>query len=195
MHKTLLILGILKRGPMHGYELLQIVRNHGTLYTDLKKANLYYLLKRLADDGALAVTVEEGTRGARGERLIYSLTEAGEKQFDQLMREVLVTYEPGDLGVEVAVVFLSTLSSIEVVSLLEERRLLVEKRRVTVMQEYENVNKQRLLFEMAVGHMIGLIDAELAWINQAIEIIQRSLARGERLMAHFDLDEDSPHGG
>ena len=44
MHKSLLILGLLVHRPLHGYELHRIVRAHGELYTDLKKANLYYLL-------------------------------------------------------------------------------------------------------------------------------------------------------
>ena len=44
LHKSLLILGLLVHRPLHGYELHRIVRAHGELYTDLKKANLYYLL-------------------------------------------------------------------------------------------------------------------------------------------------------
>ncbi len=38
MHKALLILGLLQGGPKTGYDLNRIVRAHGELYTDLKKA-------------------------------------------------------------------------------------------------------------------------------------------------------------
>ena len=54
MHKLLILLGLLHQGPLHGYELHRIVRAHGELYTDLEKANLYYLLDRLAKEDAIA---------------------------------------------------------------------------------------------------------------------------------------------
>jgi DNA-binding PadR family transcriptional regulator len=46
---------MLFRRPFHGYELYQIIRAHGELYADPKKANLYYLLDRLAKKGDLVV--------------------------------------------------------------------------------------------------------------------------------------------
>src|SRR5207248_1585495 len=94
MHKILLLLGLLRREPLYGYELHRIVRAHGELYSDLKKGNLYYLLERLAADGYLQVEVEPGARGARGERVIYSITEKGRARFDALLCEILLTYEP-----------------------------------------------------------------------------------------------------
>ncbi len=89
MHKILLLLGLLLRRPLHGYELHRIVRAHGELYADLKKGNLYYLLDRLAAEGYLKVQAEPGTRGARGERVIYELTDQGRARFKTLLREVL----------------------------------------------------------------------------------------------------------
>ena len=65
MHKELLLLGLLQSGHNTGYELHRIVTAHGELYTDLKKGNVYYLLERLAADGALTVTAEPGARGPR----------------------------------------------------------------------------------------------------------------------------------
>src|SRR5438105_2161881 len=110
MHKPLLLLGLLLEGPRYGYELNRIVRAHGELYADLKKANLYHLLERLAIGGFLTVTSESGARGRRGERLVYALTEQGRVHFHGLLRDVLRSYEAAHTGVEVAVVFLSQIS-------------------------------------------------------------------------------------
>src|SRR5215472_8643511 len=107
MHKVLLLLGLLLDGPLYGYQLHLIVRAHGELYADLKKANLYYLLERLAKDGFLEMEVEPGAKGARGERLIYTITEAGRTRFHILLRETLLSYELAHTGIETAVVFLS----------------------------------------------------------------------------------------
>src|SRR5258707_2617841 len=117
MHKTLLILGLLRRGPLHGHELHRIIRAHGELYADLKKANLYYLLERLTKEGYLHVHAEPGTRGARGERLIYGLTDRGQAHFNDLLREVLRSYEALHTGVEVAIVFLRLLPINEAIAL------------------------------------------------------------------------------
>ena len=46
--RTLMVLGLLKAGPRHGYELHRIVVAHGSLYADFKKPTLYHLLHRLA---------------------------------------------------------------------------------------------------------------------------------------------------
>jgi DNA-binding transcriptional ArsR family regulator len=79
VHKRLLLLGLLRHGPLSGYELNRIVRAHGDLYADLKKANIYYLLTRLAEDGLVEVEVQPGARGRRGERLVYRLTAVGKR--------------------------------------------------------------------------------------------------------------------
>src|SRR5712691_5850688 len=121
-HKQLMLLGLLERGPMHGYELHRIVQAHGELYTDLKKANVYYLLDRLAQDGYVEVRAEAAARGARGERLVYALTSRGRGRFDELLRLVLRDFEPAHTGVDVAVVYLNRLPPAEAIKLLEERR-------------------------------------------------------------------------
>jgi DNA-binding PadR family transcriptional regulator len=168
VHKLLLLLGLLRSGPMSGYDLHRVVRAHGELSTDLKKANVYYLLDRLAADGYLSVRAEPGARGPRGERLIYSLTSAGCIYFEDLLREVLRTYDPAHIGVDVAFIFLGQLSHAEALALLEERRQVVAERRRQVLGEQEHADKTDLLQRIAFDHLISLIDAELAWVERAV---------------------------
>jgi DNA-binding PadR family transcriptional regulator len=168
MHKLLLLLGLLQRGPLYGYELHRIVRAHGELYADLKKANLYYLLERLASEGYLSVRAEEGTRGARGERLIYELTDRGRTYFKTLLREVILTYEPAHTGVDTAVVFLASLPHAEGLQLLTERRRMVAARRDVAAKELVTVAQSSPLLHIASDHLLSLIDAELAWIDRSL---------------------------
>jgi DNA-binding PadR family transcriptional regulator len=86
MHKTLHLLGLLLNGPKSGYDLHRILRAHGELFADLKKANVYYLLDRLAKDRYLTVEAEPGARGPRRERLVYSITDQGRAHFEELLR-------------------------------------------------------------------------------------------------------------
>jgi len=168
MHKVLLLLGLLQRGPLYGYELHRIVRAHGELYADLKKANLYYLLERLASEGYLSVEAEEGARGARGEKLIYELTEQGRAHFKALLREIILTYEPAHTGVDTAVVFLASLPPAEGLRLLMERRSIVVARRDVAARELATVAESSPLFHIASDHLLILIDAELAWSDRSL---------------------------
>jgi DNA-binding PadR family transcriptional regulator len=171
MHKTLLLLGFLLQGPRSGYDLHRILRGRGQLYADLKKANVYYLLDRLAREGFLAVRAEPGARGPRGERLIYSLTGRGRERFDQLLREVLRKPETTYSGVGAAVTFLDRIAPEEALTLLKERQQSTAKRRADVAMLIE-MHRGLPLVELAMEHLLTLIDADLAWTERALRRLQ-----------------------
>jgi DNA-binding PadR family transcriptional regulator len=171
MHKTLHLLGLLLGGPKTGYDLHRILRAHGELYADLKKANVYYLLDRLARDGCLTVEVEPGARGPRRERLVYSITDRGRARFDELLQEVLRTPEPSFSSVAAAIIFLDRLPQEAAVSLLEERRRATRERRRQVVSHGEQPGGGPMS-AVAVDHLLSLIDADLAWTDRTLETIQ-----------------------
>jgi DNA-binding PadR family transcriptional regulator len=213
VHKMLLLLGLLRYGPMSGkdlhrmvqvhgalsfamsgYDLHTIVRTHGTLSTDLKKGNVYYLLDRLAADGFLNVRTEPGARGPRGERLIYSLTSAGCERFEDLLREVLRTYDPVHSGVDVAIIFLRQMPHAEALALLEERRQSVAERRQQVASELDEQARNSPLQRIAFDHLLSLIDAELAWLDRTLADLrvhewERKPGHSDALPAHSSLSD------
>ena len=191
MHKTLLILGLLLHGPLHGYEIHRIVRAHGALYTDLKKANLYYLLDRLQQDGALTVHTKPGARGARGERLIYTLSNQGHARFFDLLRALLRTFDPVHTGVDVAVVFLAQLPPAEAMTLLQERRQIVGVRRAQVAAELGDLTTRSQWSAIAADHLLSLIDAEQAWLGRALARLHAPDS-GADASAHAEPPE-TPH--
>jgi len=178
MHKELLLLGLLRQGPMYGYELHRIVQAHGALYSDMKKANLYYLLDRLAGSGCLTVQAEPGMRGARGERLVYTITAAGRERFGELLREVMRSYEPEHNGVDVAVVFLSHLPASEAIGLLAERQQAVAERRAQVAAELGDPAAHGPLRQIAADHLLSQIDAELDWIARSLAYLREVVWTG-----------------
>lgn len=172
MHKVLQILGLLQNGPKTGYELHRIVSAHGRLYADLKKGNVYYLLDRLASEGYLDVRTESGARGPRGERLVYSLTDRGRERFDELLRQILRTYEPVTSNIGSAVVFLPHLTVTEVIALLTERRESIVERRAEVVSRNPPDIRDTLV-GLSFDHLLALMDADLAWTDKVLERLQR----------------------
>jgi DNA-binding PadR family transcriptional regulator len=190
MHKNLLLLGLLLDGPQTGYNLYRIVRGHGDLYADLKKANVYYLLDHLAEYGYLDVRAEPGARGPRGERLIYSLTEKGRQKFFELLRQLLRTYEPVPSNIGAAIVLLPNLSSDEAVDLLAERRRSVFERRAQVAA-FQSDEAHDTLVSLALDHLLAHIDADLTWTDRALARL-RSDAMTDVAAHRREAEQGSP---
>jgi DNA-binding PadR family transcriptional regulator len=163
MHKRLMILGLLLSGPLSGYRLHQIATAHGELYRDLKKANLYYLLSRMEQEALLSVRTEAAPRGPRRERLVYSITDAGRREFQSLLRQVLEDYQPVHMGVEVAAVLLDHLPPGEAGPVLERRREVVQLHRGRAAAELGPVEPGT-----AGDHLLLMVDAELAWLDRSL---------------------------
>lgn len=166
MHKRLLILGFLLTGPLSGYDLHRRIAAHGELYKDLKKPNLYYLLDRMAQEGLVRMRVEPGARGPRGERLLYSITSAGRSAMVQLLRSVLLSYEPVHSGIDVAIVLLDQLPAEEARGLLQQRLDTATGRR---RQLAEELGPQGTKPGSAGEHMLMLVDAEIQWLRTALQ--------------------------
>jgi DNA-binding PadR family transcriptional regulator len=188
MHKELHILGLLLTGPKSGYDLHRIVVAHGELYTDLKKGNVYYLLERLTAAGALQVTAESGARGPRRERLVYALTDQGRGRFDELLREVLRSFEPAHTGVEVGASFLSYLAPEDAIALLEERREAVLARLAVI--EREGRAGDHLPMQLARDHLLSLTEAEVAWVERALRRL-RARRHDEPVAPHDAAPHDA----
>jgi DNA-binding PadR family transcriptional regulator len=172
MHKRLMVLGLLLWGPLSGYRLHQVAAAHGELYSDLKKANLYYLLGRMQQEGLLSVETEPGARGPRRERLVYAITEAGRHEFEALLRRVLEDYQPVHMGVEVAAVLLDHLPP------REARRVLLRRREIV------RAHRSRALAELgpaepggASDHLLLMVDAEAEWLDRALARARRAVSR------------------
>lgn len=176
MYKELHILGLLLAGPRTGYQLHHIVVAHGEFYTDLKRGNVYYLLDRLREDGALTVTAEGGARGPRRERLVYTITEQGRQRFFELLRAVVRTYEPAYTGVEVGMIFLPHLAPQDAIHLLEERRQAALDHRAAILRE---VSADQVHEHFALDHVLSLLDAELAWIERTLQRLRERAEAGE----------------
>jgi len=172
--RTLMVLGLLQSGPRHGYELHRILVAHGTLNADFKKPTLYHLLHRLAVQGAVEVHAEGGTRGRRGERLVFALAPSGAERFQELLRAALSTYDRVDTTFEMATAYLPWIPPQEAHALLTKRRQAIAALHATVVSELEHLTAQaasRILAarSLATDHALSRFEAEIAWLDRAME--------------------------
>lgn len=183
----LMVLGVLHAGARHGYELHRILVAHGTVYTDFKKPTLYHLLARLAGQGVVDQKSEAGARGPRGERLVYSITAHGRALFQQLLRSVLGSYDEDHAGFQVAAGFLAWIPAREAQALLRKRCAGLHARRVAVRAVIDQhlgllpgntmTEQQAISRFLSADYLLGMMDAELAWMEKTIRYLDQSPRR------------------
>ena len=80
----LMLMGVLRRGPAHGYAIITALRERSDGAFDLAEGTIYPALHRLEASGFVASSVEV-SQGRR--RRTYALTERGRKEFATQRRD------------------------------------------------------------------------------------------------------------
>ena len=91
---ALAVLSTVIQRPMHRYEIASLMRARGKDQDmDVKWGSLYTVVQNLAKHGFLEV-VGTSRQGARPERTVYQITEAGRQEMLDWTRELLSAPEP-----------------------------------------------------------------------------------------------------
>lgn len=181
---TLAVLSLLRERPRHPYEMQALVRErHVGDVVKLRGGSLYDAIRRLEAAGLIEV-VETEQDGARPERTVYAITEAGNTVAEDLVREYLrapAAEYP---------VFVAALAHILNVDAPEAAALLRERER-HIQRTYDDIAGQLAARPDDVPRVVVLEAeyaqvlraAELAWLRQVI----RDLDNGE--LPWLDLPE------
>lgn len=165
MERELLLLGLLRRQDMHGYQLHEFIEQNLDTCVELKKSTAYYLLDKLADEGLIGESGEQV--GNRPQRRVYHLTAEGEARFQELLRLNLASYIPARFGGMVGLAFLDDIGSQEARDLLRERR----QKLAQALAEAQNVPMHHGSQQLVIDHQVAHLTAELAWLDALIEEI------------------------
>src|SRR5262249_54313889 len=123
---SLTVLCLLRLRPMHPYEIQRLIREwHKDEFLDLKRGSLYHAINQLPR-AALILPVETTREGRRPERTVYRLTEEGEREGLEWLRDLLAkpVREPGQFFA--ALSFLPHVPPEVALSQLQERAGLLE---------------------------------------------------------------------
>lgn len=163
MHRELLLLGVLRRGNLHGYGINEFIQRDMAFCTDLKKPTAYHLLQKMADSGW--IQEREVQEGSRPPRRIYHITPAGEAAYQQLLRDNLhqhhAAYFDGDIGLA----FIDSLPVEESLPLLRERRAGM----VVALASLDHVKGHSAGgLQLILEHHKRYLNFELTWLDEVI---------------------------
>jgi DNA-binding PadR family transcriptional regulator len=161
--RQLLLLGLLRRQEMHGYQLNEFIDRQLAFCIDLKRSTAYYLLDRLCSDGY--VEQEIGREGNRPERRTYRITPAGETRFQELLRVNLESYERPLFSADVGMFFYHHVPP-------EAFQASLLKRQAAIVQHQKELNALRAStppdHHVVIDHHLLHVEAELRWIEQLL---------------------------
>jgi DNA-binding PadR family transcriptional regulator len=156
------ILGILARGPAHGYDLK---REHDARFPGAKPlayGQVYATLARLERDGHAEIA--EMAQGGGPERTVYALTPEGRHTLDEWLEQAEPAGPyPADELVR------KTITALHLGA--DSAGLLARQRAQHMARMRELVSEQSAIFDLgaqiALDHTIAHLDADLRWLETA----------------------------
>ncbi len=180
------LLALLRAGASHGYD---VKRGHDAWFPDSKQlafGQVYSTLGRLARDGL--VEVVETRSGGGPERTVYALTPAGEAH---LAAWLSLPEGPAERGTEELV--RKTVSALRTgadVKPLVARQRAEHLRR---MRELSAAVAPDPLARLARDHVLAHLDADLRWLDEAVE--RAGAASAEAPRSPSPPDQPEPPAG
>jgi DNA-binding PadR family transcriptional regulator len=165
----LAVLGTLAQRPMHRYEIATTIREQGKDDDmDVKWGSLYTVVKNLERHGLVEATGTDRS-GARPERTIYRITEAGIAEMAEWTRELVGTPTPEHPAFAAGLSMLSAVPPADAVELLRERmtrlEAVLEQRQERLAREGAGVPR---LFLVEDEYGMAIQAAEITWIRGLI---------------------------
>lgn len=102
--QELLLLGLLKEGPKHGYDIKIKIKEILSLFAGVDLKSIYYPLRILEKRGLVAKCVSKPTK--RPERIVYYLTPKGEARFHELLTKSFLNFKRPQFSLDLSLYFL-----------------------------------------------------------------------------------------
>jgi DNA-binding PadR family transcriptional regulator len=174
MERELLLLGLLRRSDMHGYQLHEFIERNMAACTDLKKSAAYYLLDQMARRGWVRVS-EESAEGRRPVRRVYTITEAGEAAYQSLLRANLARAFTATFPGNIGLAYLDDLPLDEVLPLLRQRLAQLQAQ----AKALESVPSHPGSLQYLIDHQRHHLRSEIVWLERVIADLHERSTKGE----------------
>jgi len=175
----LAILSLVAEQPRHGYEIEQIIEERGMRdWTELGFSSIYYLLKKLEQQGLIESALEVAARGPA--RKVYHITSEGQAAFQTAALAVLSEPQqvcsPFILGLS----NLMALPPAQILAALEHYQQALNERLAHVRQRKIQAGMLPPLVMPVFDYSLAMIESELQWIGAFIEQFKASTQSGSQ---------------
>jgi len=164
----LVLLGLLKEGPKHGYDIKIKIKEILALFAGVELKSIYYPLRILEKKGLVAK--KKSKEGRRPERIVYALTEKGNKRFEELLNKSLLQLKRPQFNLDLSLYFLHYMKPANARRRLRARLLILKRisRALQLMIRNQSSKKDPSLARI-LEHNFKMLEAESVFLIHLIE--------------------------
>jgi DNA-binding PadR family transcriptional regulator len=165
----LMIMGLLMKGPAHGYDLKQTLERELSPFFVISATPLYYTLKKLEQEGA--VTKWSTVSGRRPQKYVYSLTAKGEEEIKELLLQNITYLHRPSLNLDISLYFFNFLDPQAVIKMLNNRLRELRKLRFLLERQKKGlaIDATRRKEYIITAHNIRVAGSETEFVKDLIE--------------------------
>jgi len=168
MEQELLLLGLLKEGPKHGYEIKTKIKQILALFAGVELKSIYYPLRILEKRGLVAKRTLKP--GKRPERMVYALTSKGQARFNELLNKSLLNLKRPQFSLDLSLYFLHYMKPAQARRRLRARLHMLNKISHGLEQMARTSSKGKSVpLSRILEHNYRLLKAESQFISQLIK--------------------------
>jgi len=170
IEQELILLGLLKESPKHGYEIKRKIREILSLFAGVDVKSVYYPLRILEKKGLVLRRINK--QGRRPERIVYELTKKGQSRFDELLNKSFLNFKRPQFSLDLSLYFLHYMKPNITRRLLRARTLVLKKLSGDLKQMVFNLRKNKTASLIYIlEHNLLMVEAEYKFLSTLIKIL------------------------
>ena len=172
IEQELLLLGLLREGPKHGYDIKSKIKRILSLFTGVDSKSIYYPLQILEKRG---LVVKKAIKpGKRPERIVYALTPKGEVRFDELLSKSLLNLKRPQFSLDLSLYFLHYMKPAIARRRLQARLHMLNKisRGLERMTQESPPKNKTIPLNRILEHNLKLLKAESHFLDSLVQTMR-----------------------
>jgi DNA-binding PadR family transcriptional regulator len=170
IEQELLLLGLLRESPQHGYNIKTKIKEILSFFAGLEVKSIYYPLRVLEKKGLVIKRISKP--GRRPERIVYELTPKGLERFNKLLSKSLLNFKRPQFNLDLSLYFLHYMKPSIARRRLSARLHILDK----ISQELKlmvksSERKKGLSLWRILDHNLGMLEAEKEFLTSLIKSI------------------------
>ncbi len=171
IEQELLLLGLLKEGPRHGYDIKTKIKQILFLFAGVELKSIYYPLHILEKRGLVAKRTLKP--GKRPERMVYALTAKGQTRFNELLNKSLLNLKRPQFSLDLSLYFLHYMKPSVASRSLRARLHMLNKVSCGLEHMLKTSSKGKTVpLSRILEHNYRLLKAESQFITQLIKVMK-----------------------
>ena len=165
IEQELLLLGLLKEGARHGYEIKKKIKEMLFLFAGLDIKSIYYPLRVLEKKGlVIKSTVRQESRPTR---FTYRLTEQGEARFNNLLLKSFLDFKRPQFNLDISLYFLRFVRPKILKRRIQARMRLLERISRGLVKMVRSLKKSDSSFSwLILEHNLEMVDTEVRFLKR-----------------------------